>query len=142
MLEIINTKKENDCDAWYRNPFTIYYFFSRNYKSGISQLATAAELMTDRILRSVKENNSFGESVLDTALGIIVLINCNHNSIILDQAVEYIINQQNRSGGWERWGVYYGGPKKLLTYGSEEMTTGFCLEALSLYKIQKEKLNK
>ncbi len=138
MLEIIKSEKENDCDLWYRNPFTIYYFFSRNYKAGIAGLAPAAKAMTDRILRSAKPDNSLGESILDTALGIISLINCNHDSIILDRAMKYMIEQQNRSGCWARWGVYYGGPKKRQTYGSEEMTTGFCLEALALYKIHKQ----
>lgn len=138
MLDIIHTGKEDDCDLWYRNPFTIYYFFSRNYKAGIARLAPAAKTITDRILGRVKSDHSFGESILDTALGIISLINCNHDSIVLDHAVRYIIEQQNRSGSWARWAVYYGGPKKRLTYGSEEMTTGFCLEALALYKNYKQ----
>ncbi|MEQ7799514.1 prenyltransferase/squalene oxidase repeat-containing protein [Pedobacter sp. ASV1-7] len=141
MIEIISSEREGDCDSWYRNPFTIYYFFSRNYKAGIKELAPIVKLMTDRILHNIKPDNSFGESVLDTALSIISLINCNHDSIVLDQAIKYLIEQQNRSGGWIRRGVYYGGPKKRTTFGSEEMTTGFCLEALALYKIHKGKQN-
>lgn len=138
MLNIIANGNEDNCDLWYRNPFTIYYFFSRNYKAGISCLQPVAKAITERILLSLKQNNSFGESVLDTALGIISLINCGYRSEILDHSILYLISKQNRSGCWPRWGVYYGGPKKLQTYGSEEMTTGFCLEALALYKIQKQ----
>ena len=134
MLEIIENKKEDDCDLWYRNPFSIYYFFSRNYKAGISGLEPATKLIIDRILVTVKQDNSFGESILDTAFCIISLINCGYDSLILDKAVLYMVSKQNRSGCWPRRGVYYGGPKKLRTYGSEEMTTGFCLEALALYK--------
>jgi hypothetical protein len=30
--------------------------------------------------------------------------------------------------------VYYGGPKLLIGWGSEEMTTGYCLKALARYR--------
>lgn len=134
LLEIINREKEGDCDLWYRNPFTIYYFISRNYNAGIQQLEPAKEKMIQRVLNTVNDEGAFGNGVLDTALGIITLINCSYYSSALDTAVRYLINQQQSSGGWIRWAVYYGGPKKRLSYGSEEMTTGFCLEALSLYR--------
>nr|WP_121273046.1 terpene cyclase/mutase family protein [Pedobacter schmidteae] len=141
MLDIIAKEKESDCDLWYRNPFTIYYFFSRNYKAGVFELKEATKLIIERVLRTLKSDHSFGESILDTALGIISLINCGHQSELIEKAIGYMIDCQNRSGGWPRWGVYYGGPKKLQTYGSEEMTTGFCLEALSLYRLQSKEQN-
>ena len=134
LLEIIDQQREADCDKWYRNPFTIYYFFSRIYKEGINALAPAAEKMEERILATSKINGSFGESILDTALGIISLVHLNHRSPSLDEAVNFLIEQQNSYGNWPRWAVYYGGPKKLSCFGSEELTTGFCLEALALYQ--------
>jgi hypothetical protein len=30
--------------------------------------------------------------------------------------------------------MYYGGPKKYYGWGSEELTTGFCIEALGRYQ--------
>lgn len=134
MLNIIEQNKEADCDLWYRNPFTIYYFFSRNYKCGIIELEPARQPIIERIISAVKDDGSIGGSILDTALGIISLINLNYQSSILDQAANYLIKNQTAYGNWIRWAVYYGGPKKLSCFGSEEMTTGFCLEALSLYK--------
>lgn len=133
LLDIIDREKEGDCDLWYRNPFIIYYFISRNYKAGIQQLEPAKEKMIERVLKTAQNNGAFGDGVLDTALGIITLSNCGYYSPVLEAAVQYLISQQQSSGGWIRWAVYYGGPKKQLCYGSEEMTTGFCLEALSLY---------
>lgn len=134
LLDIIDREKEADCDLWYRNPFTIYYFFSRPYTSGVVQMKPAGEKIVPRILKTLKPDGSFGEGVLDTALAIITLINWEVDLAHLDSAVQYLIGQQKRSGGWLRWAVYYGGPKKNLCYGSEEMTTGFCLEALALYR--------
>lgn len=135
MLEVIAQNKEDNCDLWYRNSFTIYYFFSRNYNAGIKRLAPAAKSIILRILETVRPENAFGKSILDTAFGIISLINCGHKSDVIGKAVNYLLSQQDRSGCWPRCAVYYGGPKKLQTYGSEEMTTGFCLEALALYKL-------
>lgn len=135
ILNIIGQNKEADCDLWYRNPFTIYYFFSRNYKNGISALEPAKQPMIDRILATIQENGSMGNCILDTALGIITLINLNYSSPVLKKAVDYLLDNQQSHGNWARWAVYYGGPKKLSCFGSEELTTGFCLEALTLYTL-------
>lgn len=135
MLNIIAQHKEDDCDKWYRNPFTIYYFFSRNLHSGITELEPIRVPIIQRILATVKENGAIGESVLDTALGIISLIKLGHQSVVLENAINYLISEQGEYGEWARWALYYGGQKKLQCYGSEEITTGFCLEAMALYQV-------
>jgi hypothetical protein len=140
ILNIIAEQLEDDCDKWYRNPFTIYYFFSRILHGGIAELEPIRIPIVQRILATVKDNGSIGEGLLDTALAIISLIKLGHHSEVLDRAIRYLISQQGEYGEWARWALYYGGPKKLQCYGSEEITTGFCLEALSLY--QKELGNK
>jgi hypothetical protein len=139
MLDIIARHKEAECDKWYRNPFTIYYFFSRNLHSGIKALEPIRIPIIQRILFTVRADGAIGESILDTALGIIALIKLEHRSAVLSDAIKYLISEQAEYGEWARWALYYGGPKKLQCYGSEEITTGFCLEALALYQnINKE----
>lgn len=134
MLSIIAQNKEDDCDKWYRNPFTIYYFFSRNLHAGIVELEPIRNPIIKRILNTVKDDGAIGESVLDTALGIISLIKLDYRAGILKDAVNYLLAKQGEYGEWTRWALYYGGQKKLQCYGSEEITTGFCLEALALYQ--------
>lgn len=135
MLDIISANKEADCDKWYRNPLTIYYFFSRNYAAGIAELEPIKKPVTERILSMAKESGTIGNGVLDTALAVISLINLHYtDNSVLKPAVKYLIAAQQKNGEWPRWALYYGGPKKLQCYGSEEATTGFCLEALALYK--------
>lgn len=136
LKDIIDKNKEGNCDLWYRNPFTIYYFFTRIYKEGIEELAPIKEPIIKRILSTSKEDGSFGESILDTALGIISLLHLNYYSKTVDQAISYLIKNQSPYGNWVRWAVFYGGPKQLSCFGSEEMTTAFCLEALALYQIE------
>lgn len=134
MLDIIAKHREDDCDKWYRNPFTIYYFFVRNLYAGMTALEPIRKPILERILDTVKADGSLGENVLDTALGIISLIQLDHRSAVLTKAINYLIAQQGEYGNWIRLPLYYGGPKKLSFFGSEEMTTGFCLEALALYQ--------
>jgi len=136
ILEIIKNNNEDDCDLWYRNPFTIYYFFSRIYKNYNAELEPIRKPITDRILAAAKENGAIGESILDTAMAIISLIQLKQYSPIIEKAVDFLIGEQADYGNWPRWAVYYGGPKKLSCFGSEEMTTGFCLEAIALYQLE------
>ncbi|RNL52536.1 prenyltransferase/squalene oxidase repeat-containing protein [Pedobacter jejuensis] len=134
LIDVIRNNRESECDLWYLNPFTIWYFFSRNFKVLKIELQAIREPIIQRILHTTKKDGSFGESVLDTALGIIVLLNLDYDISNLDNAINYLIDAQEKYGEWPRRAVYYGGPKKLQCYGSEELTTGFCLEALSLYQ--------
>jgi hypothetical protein len=134
MLKIIDEGREADCDKWYRNPFTIYYFFTRNLHAGISELEPIRKPVIERILDKASNNGEIGTGVLDTALGIISLIKLNYRSEVLDKAINYLIVEQGPDGNWVRRPLYYGGPKKLACFGSEEITTAFCLEALSLYQ--------
>lgn len=135
LIEIINTHKEADCDKWYRNPFTVYYFISRTYNKGITTLEPVRKPILERVLAKTQANGSFGETVLDTALAVCTLLNFNYEGPQLKKATDFIRQSQHKNGSWQRWRLYYGGPKKLTGYGSEELTTAFCLEALARYQV-------
>jgi hypothetical protein len=72
-----------------------------------------------------------GKSIVETALAVSSLLNFNHTCPEIGLAVDFLLRSQNESGNWPRWVFYYGGPKRLSTWGSEELTTALCLEALS-----------
>jgi hypothetical protein len=61
-------------------------------------------------------------------------LNFNYKCDELKNAVNFLIQNQSENGCWPRWIAYWGGPKKLQGWGSEELTTGFCLEAIARYK--------
>jgi hypothetical protein len=136
LLDIIEKNKEADCDKWYRHPFSIYYFISRNYAAGILDLEPVRESIIDRVLSTARQNGQLGKSILDTAWGMISLIHLKCDPSKLQKSADYLLSQQGVYGEWPRWAVYYGGPDKSITYGSEEMTTAFCIEALSCFKQQ------
>ena len=78
-------------------------------------------------------DGSFGASALETALAICALINCGYDGVALDAACNYLMQHQQPNGCWPRWCLYYGGPAKKSTFGSEELTTAICLQALTQY---------
>src|SRR5690606_11014143 len=77
LLDIIESNLEHNCDKWYRNPFTFYYFFSRNVAKN-KELERASNKIIDRILSTTHPDGKLGESSLDTALGIISLIQLSY----------------------------------------------------------------
>lgn len=133
LLKIVEENRESDCDKWYRNPFTFYYFYSRNVKKGITELNHGSSTIINRIINNVKPNGCIGSSALETALSTTALINLNFTGPQIDNGIKFILDNQQKTGEWPRRIMYYSGPKKLLGWGSEELTTGFCIETLALY---------
>ena len=134
LIRIIEEHREDNCDTWYRNPYAVYYFMSRNHYVGCHGLDPIKAPIIERILQSAKPDGSLGENLLDTALAACTLLNFRHHSPMLKQAIQHLISKQRDTGEWERWILYWGGPKLLLGWGSEELTSAFCLEALSRYQ--------
>jgi hypothetical protein len=134
LVNIIEKGEEDDCDKWYRNPFTVYYFLSRNYRQCSTELNSVREPIISRIIHTAKENGQLGESVLDTALAVITLLHLNYKAEVVTNAIAYLLTSQATQGNWPRHLLFYGGPKRLIGWGSEELTTGFCLEALAMYR--------
>ncbi|WP_345237169.1 hypothetical protein [Hymenobacter saemangeumensis] len=134
LLRIIAENREAECDRWYRDPFFIYYFFTRCYHAGIQKLEPLRAPIIARILAQAQPDGRLGTTLADTAWAVCSLLNLGSYPIELEKAVQYLLRHQNNSGEWPRWRLYYGGPKKAIGWGSEELTTGFCLEALARYQ--------
>lgn len=133
LMDIIIKGKESECDKWYKNIFTIYYFISRNYFTGVDKLEPVRQIIIDRLMAKLNNDGSFGSSVLDTALAICIILNLK-SPTELNRSINYLINKQQSEGFWKRSRFYYNGPKKAVGFGSEELNTAICLEALVRYR--------
>jgi hypothetical protein len=138
IIATILASKEGEFDTWYRNPFVVYYFISKNYFIGITAFEAIRKLIIDRISSQLCSNGSIRNNPLDTALAICSVLNFKSFSPIYIQSIQYLIEQQQETGSWAKRIVYTGGPKLIMGWGSEEMTTSFCLEALNRYKNHKK----
>src|SRR5690606_10549798 len=70
---------------------------------------------------------------LDTALGLTALLHCGYRGPEVHDAALALLRGQHRTGEWPRQVLYYSGAPRRFCFCSEELTTGFCLEALPLY---------
>ena len=133
LIEVIKENREDCCDKWHLNRFTFYYALSRNYFAGVKTFEIVRETVINRILSAAQSDGTIGDNSLETALAVCALLNWNFKSEQLDKAVRALTTAQQKSGAWQIAPLYYGGPKKYYSWGSEELTTGFCIEALTRF---------
>lgn len=111
---------------------SLYYVLSRAFARGVTGLAPCGERIVRRIAARQREDGSFGDP-LATALAVASLLNFlpagSHCPASLDQGIRSLLAGQREDGSWPRSTFYIdfaGG-----FYGSEELSTGFAIEALS-----------
>lgn len=132
LVKVIIEDSEVMSDNWYKNPLTLYYFISRNYRT-IKELEPLKDCILQRILAKNNPDGSFNSSVLETALSVSTLLNFEYKGD-LTRSIRFLVNAQQPSGCWERQIFFYSGRSKAVGWGSEELSTGYCLEALEAYR--------
>jgi hypothetical protein len=152
---LVLNNQEGRCSLYYPDVISFYYMFSRAYFNGVSSLGGSRDTIIHRIISLQRADGSFG-SVLSTALAACTLINFKYDGEQLSKAIDYIINNQAEDGSWQKQAFYIGPnrvvvtrngerlifklvpvsimPIPVLYYGSEELTTAACIEALSRYQ--------
>jgi hypothetical protein len=132
LTQVLAEGREQQCDKWYDNPFAIWYFFSRALERVVPG---AVSLVAGRLSCHAPVN------ALERALAICALFSCN--VCPPDTMIESLIAAQRADGSWLREPLYHGGRKRsghgVLAapdphtphWGSEALTTGFCIEALA-----------
>lgn len=139
LINTILDERESSCDTYYRNPFTIYYQISRNYREGIVELHPVVEPITRRILEKSREDGSFNGNAHDTAHAVCTLLDFGVEGERVEKAVGYLVAHQSCDGSWPRK-IYYSGSYGNIVagWGGEEMTTSLCLEAIMRYHDKKD----
>jgi hypothetical protein len=130
LVDLMRRRIEGCCDGWYGNDFPFYYSVARCIARGISGLAQLSDEIEARIGAAQREQGNVGPGVLETALAACALHYLERRSATLTRACEFLLSSQGEDGGWEIAPLYHGGPPGELRWGSAELTTGFCLEAL------------
>lgn len=135
LAEILRDGREDDCDKWHLNRFTFYYVVARAHQAGVSSLGALREEIVRRITQRARPDGAIGDTELDTALAACALLAWESSPPELERAVAHLLARQGQDGGWPATMMWYGGPKRYCGWGSEELTTGFCLEALARYRL-------
>lgn len=133
IINIIKADKETQYDRWYQNPIVIYYFISRLFSLNIQELEQIRSNLTEKLLTAIQKSNDFYNTDLEMALALSGLINLGYKSPLLNEIAKKLIEAQKHNGEWRR-NFLYVVPSYSFGWGSEEVTTAFCIEALNAYK--------
>jgi hypothetical protein len=134
LIQIAQNGDEANCDKWYRDLFTFYYALSRCYHAGVQALGCVRSHMLSRLLEAAQPEGQIGEHVLHTALAANTLLNFGGHSPELANSINFLLRTQCKDGSWEAGPYYHSGPKKEVSWGSAELTTSLCLEALHRFQ--------
>jgi hypothetical protein len=128
LIDIVKSDHEEDSYHYYLDNMTLYYAISRAYANGVLSLEGARDTVVEKVLRLRRRDGSFGNE-LTTACAVCSLINFNYDDITLFRdTVRYIESQQRPNGSWPKVAMWRGLD---LYYGSDELTTALCVEALA-----------
>ncbi len=128
LIDTIEGGCESDSYRHYLDAMTLYYAVSRAYAHGCLSLGGAREAIIEKVLRLGKSDGSFGDE-LATACAMCSLANFEYSGgTRFRDAARYLQGQQRANGSWPRVAMFR---QPGVYYGSEELTTALCLEALT-----------
>jgi hypothetical protein len=132
LVDILRRDGEADADKWYENPFVLWYFFAR---------ALGSRSAEGRDLLLAKLDAAAPANALELALSVAARRYCEATP--RESLISALIAAQSPDGSWPRAPVYFGGRERRRDgslapahpdtphWGSEELTTGFSIEALA-----------
>ncbi len=128
LVDTIRSDRASDSYVYYLDDMALYYAVSRAYASGVDSLAGAGEAVVDKIAQRQRRDGSFGDE-LQTAWAICSLLSFGYwDRVAIEEGAHLLMHRQREDGSWPALAAYLG-PAPF--YGSEELTTGFALEALA-----------
>ncbi|MEH2059245.1 MAG: tetratricopeptide repeat protein [Nostoc sp.] len=133
LTSVVLQGTEDDNTSFYNHKLSFYYMLSRAYFNGVNSLRGIIAPVTNKIFSLQKADGSFGDELL-TALAVCTLLNFNCQTLSLDKAIDFLLKTQQSDGSWQRIPMY-GGKTDKKTFGSAELTTAFCIESLSRYRL-------
>jgi hypothetical protein len=128
LVNMIRQRHEASCDEYYSDPLVIYYLLSRAYFHGVRGLEVVQDAIAERTVHSA----AMIQNSLAAALSVSTLLNAGSHSPF-SEAIDYLLETQHADGSWAKTAMWWGGPKRLRGFGSEELTTALCVEALARY---------
>lgn len=128
IIDLIGTDVE--CATYYPDLIALYYLVSRAYVDSAPSLGACGRIILQKLAARALEDGSYGSGLL-TALAVCTRANFGDVATVADRTIDCLLVGQNADGSWDKR-PFYLGPAPY--YGSEELTTAFCLEALIRFR--------
>lgn len=136
---------EKGSHPYYLSDLCLYYFMSRAYFHGARSLSKAKDVILNKTISLQQGNGSFGDD-LSNALAVCTLLNYEYNdNTTLNSTIESIVQHQREDGAWSKVAMAWTGVEGETAikaggwleayWGSEELTTALCVEALAKYQL-------
>ncbi len=133
LINLVLRDEEDNSLSFYNHKLSFYYMLSRAYSNGVNSLKDVRISLISKTLSLQEVDGSFGDELL-TALAVCTLLNFDCYCPALDKAIDFLLKTQQLDGSWKTIPMYGGQLDKAL-FGSAELTTAFCLEALTRYRL-------
>jgi hypothetical protein len=132
LRHLVEEDREAASYHYYFGDIALYYALSRAYAHGCLSLRPTTERWTAKVIGSIAEHGIGNE--LEAALSLCTLLNSGATCVpVLNQLSTFLCQSQQADGGWARH-AYWKGSAGVGFYGSEELVTVLCLEALCHYR--------
>ena len=125
LIETVREAKQ-DFSIYYKDPAILYYAVARAMYHGCSGLGVLRDVIVNRICEDLARSESLDP--LRAALFASTLLMLDRKNRHLNELTENILRAQQVDGSWPAR-PYYSGPEEF--WGSPQLTTAFCLEALA-----------
>ena len=132
LIDVTLKVKETESDNYYLSIFPHYYFLSRAYFNGVKGLEVLKEKIISNLEQKFEQEGY--DNPLDTALAACTFLNFGQITPTLQEAIGFLLAKQGTDGSWAISPFYFDSPKRISWYGSAELTTGVCIEALGRYQ--------
>ena len=128
LIDTINNDNESKSYRYYLDNMTFYYAVSRVCAWHIMAKRGKRRSHREGLEVQQRDHGSFGNE-LATACAVCSLAKFEYDDVTrLRDAARYLEQQQRADGSWRRVAMFHGSG---VYFGSEELTTALCLEALT-----------
>jgi hypothetical protein len=122
----------SDFSLYYKNPFALYYMVSRAYRHSSPTLIQTREHILAKIISLAGMGWEPSHAALTIGLATCTLLTFDPESPLVAPAIDAILKLQQLDGSWPISPFYSA--QTVLYWGSSELSTAFCLEALARYQ--------
>ncbi|MFN5237086.1 MAG: hypothetical protein ACK5FV_07970 [Bacteroidota bacterium] len=132
--QVVESGTEATSDRCYQSKYVLYYALLRCDRAGIRAFDSLKGLIANRLTEDLKNPDKL--SIMEKAISLLILTEWAFDVPEIGKTVRYLLNSQRLDGSWPISVFCYGGYNKKTCrfWGSEELVTAFCLEALARYQ--------
>ena len=130
VASLVADGREDDCDSWHRNRYTLYQSVADGARRGIRTFDALASTILSRIGERVDVDGTVGPP-LDSAMALLAVRRLGEQPALAARLAEGLVARQEPDGSWSQSVFYYGGPAEQFGWASAALSTATAVAALA-----------